>query len=569
MNKDAKDTAGRPVFRKKARPLLFCYDLLFFSVSFLLLYLIDSKDSLHFDTGLGWINMSTGFVLLFGFRLLFCVYHYVVRYGNFSMFAHLASADICSGILYLTASFLMQPKHIFGTRFFASAVILFFFNFLAGLVSRVLYISFFNLAKKHKIFRRPLQLLTFVDFDSPDQAGTMKLVLQPSYEHAAPINEVQNIIRQFAIRGEPAKIQQINKGYVNRTYYVETLSDRGHTHKYMLQRINQNAFQDIDALLNNFIVVTASLYNRFKLVEGETRPPFQTLRLTKDGQRYYHDDSGYWRMTNYIDGCHTLDIPGHPEIFYSAGRAFGLFDRFAAQIDTKSIAEIIPNFHNTKKRYADLQTALAADPVGRVKNAGDLVATIRSHEKLFGLISDALEDGSIPYRVCHNDCNLNNILFDDKTGQPVAIIDLDTVMPSSPLYDFGDSMRIGTNTAKDDETDLSKVSCNLEMYRSYAAGFLENCGDILTKRELELLPYAAPIIAFEDGIRFLADHVSGDVYYNIFYAGQNLDRSRNQIKLATDMVEKMPEICSILQEIYDNLGLDVTVSDKGDNTNKS
>ena len=142
---------------------------------------------------------------------------------------------------------------------------------------------------------------------------------------------------------------------------------------------------------------------------------------------------------------------------------------------------------------------------------------------------------------------------------PVAIIDLDTVMPSSPLYDFGDSMRIGTNTAKDDEKDLSKVSCDLKLYEKYAQGYLEACGDVLTKEELELLPFAALIITVEDGIRFLMDHINGDTYYNIYYPGQNLDRARTQLKLVEDMETKLPQIRQILQKIYDDLGLDAKV----------
>jgi len=167
----------------------------------------------------------------------------------------------------------------------------------------------------------------------------------------------------------------------------------------------------------------------------------------------------------------------------------------------------------------------------------------------------ALEAGKIPTRICHNDTNLNNILFDNTTHQPVAIIDLDTVMPSSPLYDYGDSMRIGTNTAKEDEKDLSKVSCDLELYEQYARGYLESCGDILTPEELALLPYASLIITAEDGIRFLMDHINGDTYYNIYYPGQNLDRARTQLKLVEDMEQKLPRIKDILREIYMDLNL--------------
>jgi Ser/Thr protein kinase RdoA (MazF antagonist) len=184
------------------------------------------------------------------------------------------------------------------------------------------------------------------------------------------------------------------------------------------------------------------------------------------------------------------------------------------------------------------------------------VEFIRARKDRFHIISDALESGKIPTRICHNDCSLNNILFSEKTHLPVAIIDLDTVMPSTPLYDYGDSMRIGTNTAKDDEKDLSKVSCDLNLYKQYARGYLEACGDMLTKEELELLPFASMIITSEDGIRFLADYLNGDTYYNVFYPTQNLDRARTQLKLVEDMEKKENRIRAILKSIYSELHLD-------------
>jgi hypothetical protein len=261
----------------------------------------------------------------------------------------------------------------------------------------------------------------------------------------------------------------------------------------------------------------------------------------------------------FFDNVYTLDIPERPDEFYYAGVSFGRFIKVMQRVETSRIFEVIPNFHNTKSRYNDLESAISSDPIGRVGDALAEIAFVRENAPLYGMISDALDAGRIPTRICHNDCNLNNILFDEETGLPVAIIDLDTVMPSSPLYDFGDSMRIGTNTAKDDEKDLDKVSCNLELYEVYARGFMEACGDILTKEELELFPYAALVITAEDGIRFLADHINGDTYYHIDYPGQNLDRSRTQLKLLSDMKEKLPEIRKILQKIYDDLGLDARV----------
>lgn len=373
------------------------------------------------------------------------------------------------------------------------------------------------------------------------------------------MNNLQRVAKHFSIIGKIKSIEHINKGYINRTYKVDTISENNHIHQYILQRINTNVFPDVDTLMSNFQIITAHLSENLDMPGCHKKGTVQTLRPTRDGKLYFEDSSGVWRMMIYFDNVYSLDIPDNPEVFYYTGISFGQFIKAMSSVDATKIKEVIPNFHNTFSRYNDLETAIFNNAVGRVESVADEIAFIRARTDLFGKISNALENCKIPTRICHNDCNLNNILFDDKTHLPVAIIDLDTVMPSTPLYDFGDSMRIGTNTAKDDEKDLSKVSCDLVLYEAYANGYLEACGDILTKEELGLLPFAALIITAEDGIRFLMDHINGDTYYHIDYPGQNLDRARTQLKLLEDMEKKLPEIKKILQKIYDNQGLKAQV----------
>jgi hypothetical protein len=307
--------------------------------------------------------------------------------------------------------------------------------------------------------------------------------------------------------------------------------------------------------MDNFKLTTDWLFGRLMLAGRRKKGCVQTIRPTKDGRSYLRDDSGCWRMLTHFDDVYSLDIPDHPDTFYHTGRAFGSFMKEMTGVDVADVKEVIPNFHNTKSRYNDLEAAIARDPKGRVKQVQPEIEFVRARAHKYGIISDALESGKIPTRICHNDCNLNNILFDNETHLPVAIIDLDTVMPSSPLYDYGDSMRIGTNKAKDDEKDLSKVWCDLSLYERYARGYLEACGDILTEEELNLLPYAAEIITAEDGIRFLKDHIDGDTYYHIYYPGQKLDRARTQLKLVSDMQNKRGEIVQILKRVYKELGL--------------
>jgi len=506
-----------------------------------------------------WLYLTIGYVIFFGFRLVLKSYKRILRYGSIHAFSReLMSCVLSAGTLLLVSFYLDDVAHLTQTSNIFVGVFAIGYVVVSMLV-RVGYCYLYTFAEKDAALsrgmKRLLEMFAFVDFSSKTPGATLRLVLEPEKRGLSPINELQNIAEQFAIRGDITSITQINKGYINRTYKVETLSDTGNIHKYTLQRINTNVFPDVDALMDNFKLTTEHLHGRLMLAGRRKKGCVQTVRSTKDGRSYLRDDSGCWRMLTHFDDVYSLDIPDSPETFYHAGRAFGSFMKEMADIEVADVKEVIPNFHNTKSRYQDLEATIVKDPKGRVKNVQKEIEFVRQRADRYGIISDALESGKIPTRICHNDCNLNNILFDNETHLPVAIIDLDTVMPSSPLYDYGDSMRIGTNTATDDEKDLSKVSCDLNLYEQYARGYLEVCGSVLTQEELALLPYAALIITSEDGIRFLTDHINGDTYYNIYYPGQNLDRARTQLKLVEDMEQKLPQIKQILRKIYRELGL--------------
>ena len=513
------------------------------------------------NAGAAAAQLALAAVCFLFFRLLLRVYRQILRTGTVQAFARELAAGLCAGGAYLLINrAIKKPGTPFSvTLAFALSYILF------SLLIRVLYYYLYRLALREgrwsQWLKKILTVLTLADLDSSDAGALMRVRLEHAQPQAAPINEVQRVAGQFAIRGEITAITQINKGYINRTYHIETLSDSGHVHQYTLQRINTNVFPDVDALMENFKLTTEHLHGRFLLPGHTKRGSVPMLRPAKDGRAYWRDDSGCWRMLTYFDHVYSLDIPDSPETFYSAGRAFGKFIREMADVELDDIREVIPNFHNTRSRYADLERAIAADPKNRVKDVDREIAFVRARADCYGMIADALASGAIPRRICHNDCNLNNILFDVDTHQPVAIIDLDTVMPSSPLYDYGDSMRIGTNTATDDEKDLSKVSCDLGLYEKYARGYLEECGSMLTRRELELLPISSLVITAEDGIRFLMDHINGDTYYNIYYPGQNLDRARTQLALLADMEKKLPQIVKILEGIYADLGLNARLDE--------
>ena len=545
--------------RSNIRWLMVVYDTILYLVCWLAIFMLHPSVSEMLPFTTTGLYLVVGYVLFFGFRMALKCYKQIWRYGSLRAFSREVTAGVLgAGILVALGVFLGKQFHMAAvplTSLISFAAV----YFVVSVAVRVLYSHLYRFAEKNtalsRVVRFVIERLAFVDFDSDMPGATLHLVLEPEKPAASPINEVQNIAEKFAIRGDVTRITQINKGYINRTYKVETLSDTGHVHKYTLQRINTNVFPDVDALMENFKLTTEHLYGKFLLPGHGKKGSVQMFRPTKDGRAYLPDATGCWRMLTHFDGVYSLDIPDSPETFYHVGTAFGRFLKEMSDVDVSEIKEVIPNFHNTKSRYLDLEEAIKRDPKGRVKYVQDEIDFVRDRVSMYGMISDALESGRIPTRICHNDCNLNNILFDNETHLPVAVIDLDTVMHSSPLYDYGDSMRIGTNTAKDDEKDLSKVSCDLNLYEKYARGYLEACGDVLTKEELELLPYASLIITSEDGIRFLMDHINGDTYYNIYYPGQNLDRARTQLKLVEDMEKKLPEIKQILRRIYKEQGL--------------
>ena len=537
------------------------YDVFGFTSIFFLFFVFWRANAAHsLHPSVFVVHFIASAVMIFTARFLLRVYHTILRYGSIKNYLRLFFADLAGGAVYVLINLILPERYQVPVWLSLALVGC---SFLLSLLSRIAYFGLFRAAQKDngtgRFCRNFLRTFAMVDALDGEENSVLTFdewIGRSSAEKASPINEIQRVARQFQITGEVTAIEQINKGYINRTYHVQTLSLHNHVHHYTLQRINTNVFPDPDALMANYELVTNHLRDNFLLPGHTEKGSVTSMKPTKDGKPYFRDDSGCWRMMTHITEVYGMDIPDSPKTFYYAGMSFGLFVKCMSDVPIDQIHVVIPNFHNTYSRYLDLEAVIEKDPVHRLRDVWEEVSFVRARKDCFGLISDALESGRIPTRICHNDCNLNNILFSEKTHLPVAVIDLDTVMPGSPLYDYGDSMRIGTNTAKDDEKDLTKVSCNLELYEQYARGYLESCGDMLTKEELELLPYASMIITAEDGIRFLMDHINGDVYYNVFYPHQNLDRARTQLKLLEDMERKEMKIRDILKKIYVDLGLD-------------
>ncbi len=324
------------------------------------------------------------------------------------------------------------------------------------------------------------------------------------------------------------------KGHINDTYLSNTCEPR-----YILQRINHNVFKRPEDVMENIVHVTEHL--RKKIIEEGGDPKRETLNLVKtlDGKPYFVTPEGdYFRMYEFIEGAQTYEIVEEPIHFYNAAKAFAKFQQRLADFPADKLHETIPNFHDTTVRFQQLKDAIANDKAGRLKDVQAEVEFALAREKDTAVIVDAIKEGTVPLRVTHNDTKYNNIMIDDETGLGICVIDLDTVMPGSLLYDYGDSLRFGTNPADEDEKDLSKVYCDLNLFEMFTKGYMEELRDVMTPREKELMPFSAKLMTYECGIRFLADYLNGDTYFKVKRPEHNLDRCRTQFKLVKDMEEK-------------------------------
>lgn len=349
------------------------------------------------------------------------------------------------------------------------------------------------------------------------------------------MNEYGKIAAQFALQGNVTDIRPYGEGHINLTLLVTTDEKR-----YIMQKMNTRVFPDSDGLMANICGVTEHLKAR----------GIETLSVvpTKTGASYLKGEECY-RVYDFIENTVTYQTVSDVNVFRNSGKAFGEFQNYLAEFDASKLTEAIKHFHDTPKRFRDFKAALEADAFDRAKDCKEEIEFILSHENTYGIVMDGLKDGSLPLRVTHNDTKLNNILMDEKTGEARAVIDLDTIMPGSMLFDFGDSIRFGASTAAEDEKDLNKVHFDIGLFKAYAEGYCGAVKDSITKREAELLPYGSYLMTIECGMRFLADYLSGDTYFATKYEGHNLVRCRTQIRLASEMEAQFAEMGKIIADI--------------------
>lgn len=352
------------------------------------------------------------------------------------------------------------------------------------------------------------------------------------------------VVRQFKVSGELRMAEPTGMGHIHRTWLVVCASPGGEA-RFILQQLNTGVFTRPIELMENMERVTAHLAAS---VAGQPDPERRALRLirTHQGQSWHCDEHGrYWRMFPYIAGtraCTLVDAPGEA---FQAGRAFGVFQQQMATLPPPRLHETIPGFHDTAMRFAALERAMGADTANRAVLAKPEIAFALARKSLVGVLPQA----GLPERITHNDTKIDNVLLDEKTGEALCVIDLDTVMPGLALFDFGDMVRTATTGEREDEPDLSRIELRPELFEALLRGYLEAAGNLLTAAEREYLVFSGKLITFEMGIRFLADYLNGDTYYTVHREAHNLDRCRAQFKLIQSMERQEPALMRLVRSV--------------------
>lgn len=361
--------------------------------------------------------------------------------------------------------------------------------------------------------------------------------------------ELLDIIKNFDIRGDIKELNSINNGIINTTYVVKT-DDKGNINKYLLQKINTSIFTEPFKLMKNIENVTKYI----SLNDSESKDTINVIKAKNGLPLYVTSDpfshKEYYRVYNYIDNTISYNKSEKTEIVYNTGKAFGHFCKVLRDYPINDLEEIIKDFHNTKKRYDKLIETYKLNPVNRNNRAFKQISEIISREEECSVLVNLLEDDKIPYRVTHNDTKVNNVLMDSVTKEPAAVIDLDTVMKGSGLYDYGDGVRSAASNALEDETNLDNVYINMDMFKAYTDGYLSEMAPYLNEEEILNMANSIKIITLELAIRFLDDYLSGDTYFKTNYDDHNLDRCKNQLKLVNDIDEKSEEMNSYIKESY-------------------
>lgn len=357
---------------------------------------------------------------------------------------------------------------------------------------------------------------------------------------------LRSIVRAFRIDGEFLDAAPYGTGHINRTFASRFRTSAG-TVRFIHQRINSYVFKNPAHVMENVERITGHLRRKIAAAGGDPDRETLTLVPAADGRAFHVDEEGaFWRTYLFIERAATYDLVTDLDIARQAAGAFGRFQSLLADLPGGPPHETIPDFHNTPWRYGQFVEALEADAANRAADVRNEIAFIETRQAETSRLMDLFRAGGLTRRITHNDTKFNNVMIDELTRRAVCVIDLDTVMPGFSVYDFGECVRTGAAGALEDERDLARVGLDLGMYEALARGFLETASGFLTPLEIDLLPFACRLMTFENGIRFLSDHLNGDVYYRIHRPGHNLDRCRTQLRLVEEMERAEERMAAIV-----------------------
>lgn len=380
---------------------------------------------------------------------------------------------------------------------------------------------------------------------------------------------IKKILENYEIPGKLESIKEYNVGNINKTYIIE-YDNEGKREKYLVQKINTLVFNNPYILMENIEKVTTYLKNKMNEYKDNDHKVLNIIKTNKKELlcKIINDNKdSYYRIYNFIGNSISYNNSTDNRIVYNTGKAFGNFNKLLNEYPINTLEETIIDFHNTQKRLEKFLYDIEKDSFKRVNGVKKEIKEILKRSKICSKITKELDERNIPYRVTHNDTKVNNVLMNKVTGDYLAVIDLDTVMPGSLLYDYGDGIRSTSSTALEDEKDLSKVSIDLKMFENYTDGYMSEMFDCITENELVLMPESIRIITLELAMRFLNDYINGDVYFKTDYKDHNLDRARNQLALVKDIEKKLPYINNYIYSSYqkhkkNNFTLKKVVKDK-------
>jgi len=396
------------------------------------------------------------------------------------------------------------------------------------------------------------------------------------------INKASQITSLYPLEGKLIEVAPIGDGHINDTWVVsfsdsdsDSFSDSDSdsdfdeaSKRYCLQRINHHVFTDVEGLMSNIEKVTEHLYRAVLDRKGDSDRESLRLCSAKNGHKFVKYDHHYYRLYNYIEnsfvpscGSKTGLDSAHPDedfchlespylnTLFKAGSAFASFLGDLSTYSGPPLVDTIPEFHNTVHRYQTFLDVVKKDAFGRAASVANEISFVKDRVHITSVIVDGLQSGDIPVRISHNDTKINNVLFDNDTGDVLCVIDLDTIMHGSVLYDFGDAVRIAASTGDEDEQNLAIVTFSLNSFKALAQGFMSSGKEFLTDGEVELLPMSAVIMALEIGMRFLTDYLEGDTYFKIERSDHNLHRCRTQFKMVSEMEDNFDAMKSVIKEL--------------------